>query len=91
MEVSCRNCSSVKRLRSSRVSYIYVFPEDCNASAMSNSSATEAGVTKPPTPNKATTNGDAVNEEERKEGVSAIMVAPGSMKKDGKEYKVLYM
>ncbi|VDP08050.1 unnamed protein product [Heligmosomoides polygyrus] len=61
--------------------------EDCNASAMSNSSATEAGVTKPPTPNKATTNGDAVNEEERKEGVSAIMVAPGSMKKDGKEYK----
>ncbi|VDL68688.1 unnamed protein product [Nippostrongylus brasiliensis] len=61
--------------------------EDCSLSGSSSTAPSDTSATKPTTPVKAATNGDAAHEEEPKEAISAIMVAPGSMKKDGKEYK----
>ncbi|EYC03946.1 hypothetical protein Y032_0090g2330 [Ancylostoma ceylanicum] len=60
--------------------------EECSTPGSSATGASDAAEAKPPSPG-VTTNGDAANEEERKEGISAIMVAPETMKKDGKEYK----
>ncbi|KAK6046798.1 hypothetical protein COOONC_15693 [Cooperia oncophora] len=62
--------------------------EEC--STPGSSTAGGADLTKPPTPEKATTNGEVASEDEckeDKEGISAIMVAPGTVKKDGKDYK----
>ncbi|WKX98416.1 hypothetical protein Q1695_013812 [Nippostrongylus brasiliensis] len=61
--------------------------EDCSLSGSSTTAPSDTSATKPTTPVKTATNGDAAHEEEPKEAISAIMVAPGSMKKDGKEYK----
>ncbi|KAK6016578.1 hypothetical protein OSTOST_17937, partial [Ostertagia ostertagi] len=62
--------------------------EEC--STPGSSTAGGSDLAKPPTPEKSTTNGEAASEDEckeGKEGISAIMVAPGTMKKDGKDYK----
>ncbi|KAK6744681.1 hypothetical protein RB195_011415 [Necator americanus] len=60
--------------------------EECSTPGSSTTAASDAVEAKPPSPG-VTTNGETATEEECKEGISAIMVAPETMKKDGKEYK----
>ncbi|ETN81401.1 hypothetical protein NECAME_08530 [Necator americanus] len=60
--------------------------EECSTPGSSTTAASDAVEAKPPSPG-VTTNGETATEEECKEGISAIMVTPETMKKDGKEYK----
>ncbi|XGW18162.1 hypothetical protein V3C99_002630 [Haemonchus contortus] len=64
--------------------------EECSTPGSSSAGGSEIKGVKPPTPEKSTANGEALSEDEHKEekeGISAIMVTPETMKKDGKDYK----
>ncbi|VDO39425.1 unnamed protein product [Haemonchus placei] len=64
--------------------------EECSTPGSSSAGGSETKGAKPPTPEKSTANGEALSEDEHKEekeGISAIMVTPETMKKDGKDYK----
>ncbi|VDK55186.1 unnamed protein product [Cylicostephanus goldi] len=65
--------------------------EACSTPGSSTTAASDTAESKQPPSPGVTTNGEAPvkeeEEEERKEPISAIMVEPETMKKDGKEYK----
>ncbi|KAK5985962.1 DUF4704 domain-containing protein, partial [Trichostrongylus colubriformis] len=64
--------------------------EDRSTLGSSSTAGSDAGNAKPTPSEKLATNGEAMSENERKEGaesISAIMVAPETMKRDGKDYK----
>ncbi|KAK5967887.1 hypothetical protein GCK32_012190 [Trichostrongylus colubriformis] len=64
--------------------------EDRSTLGSSSTAGSDAGNAKPTPSEKLATNGEAMSENERKEGaesISAIMVTPETMKRDGKDYK----